>query len=105
MFKQSLRLVNTAIVVALLAGCQGYSDPSKRTIGEFTDDAALQARVKTAMIRDPEVKGWYLNTEVRRGVVTIYGRVPSEYAREKAMGVAGGVRGVLAVEDRLTLIP
>ncbi len=91
------------LVIACLAGCAGYQDDSRRTIGEFTDDAGIQAGVKTALIRDPEVNGLAINVEVRRGIVSLFGRVPSDHARQKAVGVASRVRGVVRVEDRLTL--
>ena len=87
-----------------LGGCQGYIDGKRRTPGEFTDDARIQAAVKTALIQDQQIKGLAINTEVHRNVVSLYGRIPSESARDKAIRLAGQVRGVTKVEDRLTLV-
>ena len=87
----------------LIGGCQSYREGGSRTIGEFTDDVAIQARVKTSLIRDAEIKGLPINVEVSRGVVTLYGRMPSEYARDKALGIVQGVRGVVEVRDQLTV--
>jgi len=93
------------LIAAFAAGCQAYKDGSSRTIGEFTDDARIQAAVKTALISDEEIAGWPMNIEVHRGVVGLYGRIPSETARAKAIRLAGEVRGVVEVQDRLTLVP
>ena len=93
------------IVVLPTAGCQAYKDGSSRTIGEFTDDARIQAEVKTVLISDKEIAGWPMNIEVHRGVVGLYGRIPNEAARARAIRLAGDVRGVVEVQDRLTLVP
>ena len=75
-----------------------------RTVGEFTDDVGISSRVKTALLRDEEVKGLRIDVDVRRSVVSLYGRVPSTYARNKAVNIAKGVRGVREVKDKLTLV-
>ena len=85
-------------------GCQSYVDGSKRTIGEVTDDAQITAMVKLRLLDDPEVKGWRINVTTSRGVVTLEGWVPSNYAREKAIRLAGETGSVRDVEDRLTIV-
>jgi len=100
----SLGLPFLLLAVALLGGCQAYRDGSSRTVGQFTDDARIQAALKTALIGDKEIKGWPMNIEVNRGVVGLYGRIPSEAARARAIRLAGEVRGVVEVQDRLTLV-
>lgn len=93
------------VVAAMLAaGCQGYRDGSMRTVGEFTDDVAIQSRIKLALINDDEIKGLQINTEVQRGVVTLYGRVGSQEQRQRAVAIASGIKGVERVEDRLTVV-
>ena len=99
-----VRFFLVVLLINLILGCQSYREGGSRTVGEFTDDVGIQAAVKTALIRDPEVNGLRLNVEVRRGVVTLYGPVPSTYARNKAASVAAGVRGVQKVEDKLTVV-
>lgn len=94
-----------AAALTLTAGCQAYKDGSTRTIGEFTDDARIQAAVKTALISDEEIAGWPMNIEVNKGIVGLYGRIPSETARARAIRLASDVRGVVDVQDRLTLVP
>ena len=103
---KTIKFVITAWFLSLLivGGCQSYKDGGSRTVGEFTDDVAIQTKVKTRLISDPDVKGWPLNVDVHKGVVTLYGRAGSEALRRKALAIAGGVKGVTRVEDRLTIV-
>ena len=99
--------VKKVLVVAasmLLIGCQSYREGQSRTVGEFTDDVAIHTAVKTRLLRDPDIKGLRVNVEVRKGVVTLYGRAASETVREHALALAKGVKGVAKVEDRLTIV-
>lgn len=86
------------------SGCQSYVDGSKRTAGEFTDDTQIAAMVKLRLLEDPEVKGWRIKVRVARGIVTLEGRVPSHYAKEKAVRIAGETGSVFYVDDRLTVV-
>ena len=92
------------LAVCTLFGCNSYRAEGSRTVGEFTDDVGISSRVKTALLRDEEVKGLRIDVDVRRSVVSLYGRVPSTYARNKAVNIAKGVRGVREVKDKLTLV-
>lgn len=89
--------------ILLISGCQSYREGGSRTVGEFTDDVAIQTRVKSALIGDEEIKGLPINVEVVRGVVTLYGPIPSDYARSKAVNIVRAIRGVSEVRDRLTV--
>jgi len=97
-------VVLLALFVGLQSGCQAYRDGQSRTVGEFYDDATVQAKVKTRLMNDPDIKFLRINTEVRRGVVTLYGRVASEKLRQRALRLSAGVRGVDKVNDRLTVV-
>ncbi|XOV81701.1 MAG: BON domain-containing protein [bacterium] len=99
-----LKICIAVALVALLAGCQSYRDGSARTVGQFTDDLVIESAVKTKLIADEDIKAFNINVEVNRSVVSLYGRVPSEAARSKALRLAGEARGVVQVIDRLTLI-
>ena len=85
-------------------GCQSYVDGSTRTAGEFTDDAQIAAMVKLRLWNDPEVKGWRIKVSSIKAMVTLEGRVPSDYAREKAIRIAEETGSVVGVEDRLTIV-
>jgi hyperosmotically inducible periplasmic protein len=104
------RLPSCVIIIALaltvLSGCAGYDrDSERRTLGQTTDDLAIQVIVKTRLFDEPDISGFAITTNVRRGVVTLYGRVTSVELRDRALEIAAGVRGVNRVVDRLVVVP
>ncbi len=101
--KMASLLVAGVLVTALLVGCQSYRDGRSRTVGELTDDTAIQAKVKSRLIGARDVKGLLMNVEVKKGVVTLYGRTKSQAMSDRAVAIAKSVKGVTAVEDRTTV--
>jgi hyperosmotically inducible protein len=67
------------------------------------DDAAITAKVKTAMIAEPGLKALQINVDTANGVVTLTGAVDSTKSLERATQVAQGVQGVKSVDNRLNL--
>lgn len=96
-------LLVAVLAIPLISGCQSYKDGQSRTVGELTDDTAIQFRVKTKLTGARDVKGLFMNVEVKKGVVTLYGRVDSEAMRQRAVDITKSVKGVVSVEDRLTI--
>ncbi len=94
-------LAGALLCLALVAGCQSYRDGKSRTIGELTDDSAIQLKVKTRLMADKNVNGFRLKVEVKRGVVSLHGRVTGQAMRLRALEIAASVKGVASVEDRL----
>ena len=91
------------LLLAPIAGCQAYTDPSAgRTVGEVTDDALIHARVKAALLRDRQVSGLRIDVDVQQGVVTLRGTVKSETLRLRALGIARDAPGVRQVKDGLS---
>ena len=99
---RTLSLVMLCLIANI--GCQSYVDGSTRTAGEFADDAQIAAMVKLNLWDDPEVKGWQIKVSSVRAIVTLEGRVPSEYARDKAIRIAKETGSVVGVEDRLSIV-
>ncbi len=64
-------------------------------------DAAVTAKVKTALAESPEVKAHEVNVETYRGVVQRNGFVDSTSQRSAATSVAGTVSGVKEVRNNL----
>jgi osmotically-inducible protein OsmY len=92
-----------ALGAAPLAGCS--STPTSRSAGQFTDDAALTAKVKTALARDSQVPAHDVNVTTYRGVVQLSGFVSNEDVARRAGEVARGVGGVRDVYNDLRVVP
>jgi len=107
-----LKLLTAALVAAGLAlsGCASHRDTasagSSRTAGEFTSDAALTAKVKTALAKDAGLgTATNINVQSYRGVVQLNGFVNSSEQIRSAGDVAGRVDGVTKVENNLKVKP
>lgn len=69
--------------------------------GMTLDDAAVTARVKTALVVAPDLKGLAINVDTLGNVVTLSGTVASEGVRQQAEAMAKGVDGVKGVTNNL----
>jgi hyperosmotically inducible protein len=65
------------------------------------DDAAITAKVKAELMRDPTTKAHSINVDTNAGVVQLSGFVDTVAARTKAEDDARLVQGVQSVSNRL----
>ena len=93
------------LAVAALGGLGACaSGRSQRSVGEFTDDAALTARVKTAIATDAGARtASAVNVETYRGVVQLTGFVDSEDQASRAVSAAKKVQGVRSVKNDIRI--
>lgn len=84
-----------------LAGCAGT--PTKESTGEYVDDSAITAKVKTALLKDDAVKSFEIKVDTFKGVVQLSGFVDNSDQKAAAERDAQGVPGVQSVQDNITL--
>jgi osmotically-inducible protein OsmY len=100
-----LRLfASTLGVVVLLSasgGCAGnrYS----QSTGEYLDDSAITAKVKASLAADKDVKAREVQVETFKGTVQLSGFVDNNYEKQKAEELAKAVKGVAAVENKISV--
>jgi hyperosmotically inducible periplasmic protein len=105
MNRQRRSVLNAAlgtIAVAILSACASDRQPSeeKRTTGEFTSDAALTAKVKSAIATDVGARtAAAINIDTYRGVVQLTGFVNSPEQAQRAEAAAKKVEGVRSVKN------
>ncbi len=97
--------VAASVGVAQLAGCASEQASSNRTAGRFVDDAALTAKVKTALARDRDVSALDVNVTTYRGVVQLSGFVNDAKEIRKAEEDARRIEGVRDVYNDLHVAP
>lgn len=78
---------------------------AERSAGDVIDDAAITAKVKTALIDDELTKASQINVETRAGVVQLGGFVNTDAERDRATQVARSVSGVKEVRNDLQIKP
>ncbi len=92
-------LVAALALTVTLVGCGG--GPTKQSTGERLDDSVLTAKVKTALLKDDNVKGTAVNVESFKGTVQLSGFVRTQAERVRAGELARGIAGVDEVRNDL----
>lgn len=85
----------------LFAGCAG--SPTRESTGEYVDDSALTAKVKTALVKDEMVKSFEIKVDTFKGVVQLSGFVDNSDQKASAERDAQGVPGVREVKNNITV--
>jgi hyperosmotically inducible protein len=67
-------------------------------------DATTSMKLKTQYMNDQALKGQHIAVTTTDGVVTLFGSVPSDQARRRALDFARGTAGVKDVTDKLTIV-
>ena len=100
-------LAATLFALGALAagGCAGPSEPAtQRSAGQFTDDAAITAKVKSAIATDVGARtAAAVNVDTYRGTVELSGFVNDKATAQQAEAAAKKVGGVREVKNALRL--
>jgi osmotically-inducible protein OsmY len=75
----------------------------QETAGAYTKDKEIEARIKTALYRDPLVKGTEVEVKSLNGTVQLSGFVESQAAKDRAGEIASSTPGVFQVYNNLLL--
>ncbi len=67
------------------------------------DDAAITASVSAGLAKDPDLSAIKIDVDTANGTVSIYGPAPTESARARATEIARAVKGVVGVNNKLTV--
>jgi osmotically-inducible protein OsmY len=94
----SLALVAVLVLPLTFAACG-------KSVGETIDDATITARVKTALLNDPQVGGMKIDVDTTQGVVTMSGIVKSQAEANRAVQLARQANGVKDVKSTLQITP
>ena len=71
--------------------------------GKAIDDVALTAKVKSALVTEPDLKAGDIDVETANGVVTLQGTADTAEGRQKAAQVASNIEGVKAVKNQIVV--
>lgn len=97
--KTLFKLTAVTLLLALLTACASTS--TTKSTGQTIDDAVIETRVKTALIRDDRVRAIDIEVEVFKGVVQLSGWVDSNEQVRIAEDLAINIPGVVDVKNRL----
>jgi osmotically-inducible protein OsmY len=85
------------LAAAATLGCA--SSPRSEGTGEYVDDSVITAKVKTAILEQPNLKSAEINVETFKGTVQLSGFVSSQANADSAVMVAKNVGGVKSVKN------
>lgn len=87
------------------------ADQAKEATGDATaeagktlDDAAVTAKVKSALVAEPGLKSLTINVDTTAGIVTLRGTADSPESRVKAEQLAMNVEGVRSVTNEIVVV-
>ena len=73
------------------------------TVGNKVDDGIITAKVKSALLSDPNVKSLDINVTTRKGEVQLSGFVDSQTQIDQAMALVKDVEGVARIDNELSI--
>ncbi len=94
-------LAVTAILSGGLAACSAIE--GRQTAGEYIDDTAITARVKSKIVGEPSLSAMQINVETMQGVVQLSGFVDQATDKTLASRVAATVDGVRSVKNNIVV--
>ena len=87
--------------LAFTTGCAVTQ--GRETAGAYAKDKKIQAKIKTALYKDPVVKGTQVEVNSLNGVVQLSGFVDTAEAKDRAGQIASSTKGVVQVYNNLVL--
>jgi hyperosmotically inducible protein len=94
----------TFFVATMLLFALGCAPTSARDgTGETVDDSVVTSQVKAAIFNEPSLKVFHINVETYRNVVQLSGYVSTGANMDKAVHLAGAVKGVSSVRNDMRL--
>lgn len=74
-------------------------------IADKAADAMITTSVNAELAKDSSLSALKINVDTDAGRVALKGTAPTEMAREHATTLASGVKGVVSVDNQLTVAP
>ena len=100
----SVKIKNIACLMSItvaLAACAAFS--GRETAGEYIDDAAITASVKSEILQDPHLKMFQIHVETFKNQVQLSGFVDSARESDRAEQIARHSKGVQDVKNNLVV--
>lgn len=91
------------LMTNLLLGCAGTS--TQESTGEYLDDSAITAKVKSAFVSDKQVSALDIKVSTFKGVVQLSGFADSQQEIDRAVELARKVPGVKSVKNDIRRAP
>jgi hyperosmotically inducible periplasmic protein len=104
-----LSVIFSGAALFLVSGCDSRqadtraTAPAATSVGTEIDDGVVTAKVKSALLADPDIKSFDFKVETRKGEVMLSGFVGNQAQVDRAILIARSVEGVKAVANNMNL--
>ena len=92
--------------VALKEAAQQAENSGKKTASKTVEefgDIGITAAVTGGLAKDPNLSAFKIDVDTKSGTVVLRGSAPTNSAREEAGNIAKNVKGVISVNNQLTV--
>ena len=86
-----------------MAKAEAGAGQAMSKVGELVEDGVITAKVKTALLADPDVKGLRIDVDTKDGVVTLKGTADKAANMDRAVRIAKDTGGVKSVSNQLVV--
>ncbi|MGP1676823.1 MAG: BON domain-containing protein [Burkholderiales bacterium] len=102
------RIDNAIALTRNVEGVKGVENgmtlkDGKATVGNTVDDGIVTAKVKSALLADPDVKSFDIAIVTRKGEVQLSGFVDNQGQINRAIDIARGVEGVQSINNEMSV--
>lgn len=94
-----IKILTCFILLISFVSCSASGSKKNETAGEYVDDSVITTKVKTAFVKDPDLKAMQIKVKTHKGVVQLSGFVDSAKEVSKAEEIAKNVDNVKSVEN------
>jgi hyperosmotically inducible periplasmic protein len=95
----------TAAVEKSMEKTAAAASENKVKAAEAFDDAAITTSIVASIAKDPDLSALKIDVSTKNGNVSIHGSAPTEQARARAVAIAQSVKGVINVDNQLSIKP
>jgi hyperosmotically inducible periplasmic protein len=98
-------LAITISAIALLTATGCAVQRGQQSVGSYVDDAGITTTVKSRFVENKTVDAAAISVETLKGTVMLSGFAKSQSEKSIAEGIARGVKGVVAVQNEISVRP
>lgn len=100
--KKRNRVSRFLVLLAMAGGLASCASPrTQESVGEYIDDSAIMATVKSRLAADEALKPFQIGVGTYQGAVQLSGFVDSKKTFDKAAEIAMSVKGVGSITNNL----
>ena len=75
----------------------------KTTAGQVLDDTVLTSKIRTALIKDPDIRSTNIDVDTNNNIITLTGIVDSQKEKTKILAIVQNKAGNRKIIDNISI--